>query len=169
MKTIRVAQFGLGPIGLETLKLAATKSWVEVVGGIDIDPAKIGKDLANLTGSKVLRGRKVFGSLDELLRSKKPDVIFHTAVSKFKLAFPQIEPMARAGISVVSSCEGLLFPSLREPILAEKIPLLASFASLELDDPIAGFRGSPISIIEKNLGKGSVNGNNEKRLFLFLC
>ena len=46
---IRIAQFGLGPIGLETLKLAAPKPWAEIVGGIDIDPAKIGQDLGALT------------------------------------------------------------------------------------------------------------------------
>ena len=54
-------------------------------------------------------------------RHAKPDVIFHTAVSKFKDAFAQIEPMARRGISVVSSCEELLFPRLREPKLAAKL------------------------------------------------
>jgi hypothetical protein len=118
---IRVAQFGLGPIGLETLKLAAAKPWAKVVGGIDIDPAKIGGDLGQLTGVKELRGAKVYGSLEDLLDEAKPDVIFHTAVSKFKLAFPQLEPMARRGISVVSSCEELLFPQLREPALAAKL------------------------------------------------
>ena len=118
---IKLAQFGLGPIGLETLKLAATKSWAEIVGGIDIDPAKIGKDLGELTGTKALRGRRVYGSLEELVAQEKPDIIFHTAVSKFKVAFPQIEPMARQGISVVSSCEELLFPQLREPRLAAKL------------------------------------------------
>ena len=118
---IKVAQFGLGPIGLETLKLAATKPWAEIVGGIDIDPAKIGKDLGELTGIKALRRRLVYGSLKELVAHAKPDIIFHTAVSKFKDAFTQIEPMARQGISVVSSCEELLFPELREPKLAAKL------------------------------------------------
>jgi 2,4-diaminopentanoate dehydrogenase len=118
---IKLAQFGLGPIGLETLKLAATKPWAEVIGGIDIDPAKIGRDLAELTGMKALRRRRVYGSLEELVRHAKPDIIFHTAVSKFKDAFTQIEPMARRGISVVSSCEELLFPQLREPKLAAKL------------------------------------------------
>ena len=118
---IRIAQFGLGPIGLETLKLAATKPWAEVVGSIDIDPAKIGQDLGKLTGISRLRGRRVWGSLDELLQHRRPDIIFHTAVSKFKDAFPQIEPMVRRGISVVSSCEELLFPQLREPKLAAKL------------------------------------------------
>jgi 4-hydroxy-tetrahydrodipicolinate reductase len=118
---IKVAQFGLGPIGLETLKLAATKPWAQVVGSIDIDPAKIGQDLGDLTGMKALRRRLVYGSLTELVAHAKPDIIFHTAVSKFKDAFTQIEPMARQGISVVSSCEELLFPQLREPKLAAKL------------------------------------------------
>ena len=102
---IKIAQFGLGPIGLETLKLAATKPWAEIVGGVDIDPEKIGKDLGALTGVKRLRGRRVWGSLEELLAHARPQVILHTSVSKFKDAFTQIEPMARRGISVVSSCE----------------------------------------------------------------
>ena len=121
---IKLAQFGLGPIGLETLKLAATKPWAAIVGGIDIDPAKIGKDLGELTGIKTLRGRRVFGSLDELVAREKPDLVFHTAVSRFKAAFAQLEPMARRGLSVVSSCEELLFPQLREPRLAARLDRL---------------------------------------------
>ena len=42
-------------------------------------------------------------------------------MSKFKQAFPQLEPLARQGISVVSSCEELLFPRLNEPKLAAKL------------------------------------------------
>jgi 4-hydroxy-tetrahydrodipicolinate reductase len=121
---ITIAQFGLGPIGIETLKLAATKSWAEVVGGIDIDPQKTGKDLGELTQTKSLRGKLVYHSLEELVAFKKPDVIFHTAVSKFRDAFAQVEPIARMGISVVSSCEELLFPQLREPQLATKLDRL---------------------------------------------
>lgn len=121
---IKIAQFGLGPIGLETLKLAALKPWAEIIGGIDIDPAKIGQDLGRLTAMKSLRGRRVWGSLDDLLAHQKPDIIFHTAVSKFRDAFAQIEPMACRGISVVSSCEEFLFPRLREPRLAAKLDQL---------------------------------------------
>ena len=118
---IKIAQFGLGPIGIETLKLAAAKPWADILGGIDIDPAKIGKDLGDLTQTPALKGRKVYRSLDDLAATAKPDVIFHTSVSKIKDAYAQIEPMARRGISVVSSCEELLFPKLREPELANKL------------------------------------------------
>src|SRR5215831_18580716 len=115
---IKVAQFGLGPIGIECIKLAASKSWIDVAGALDIAPSKIGHDLADLTGLKSLKGKKVFGSVDDLLKRAKPEIIFHTAVSKFKNAFMQIEPIARRGISVVSSCEELLFPALRDARLA---------------------------------------------------
>lgn len=118
---IKIAQFGLGPIGIETLKLAASKPWADIVGGIDIDPEKAGKPLAEISGDASLRGAKAYRSLEELIAKGKPQVIFHTAVSKVKDALPQIEPMVRQGISVVSSCEELLFPQLREPELAVKL------------------------------------------------
>jgi 4-hydroxy-tetrahydrodipicolinate reductase len=118
---IKVAQFGLGPIGIETLKLASSKPWAEVVGGVDIDPAKVGRDLSEITGLGILRGRSIYPSIDELLAEVKPQLIFHTAVSKFKAAYPQLEAIARRGINVVSSCEELVFPALREPKLAVKL------------------------------------------------
>ena len=122
---IKVAQFGLGPIGVETLKLAASKSWIEIVGGVDIDPAKTGKDLATITGVAALRGRKVYASLDALLRRARPDVILHTAVSRLRAAFEQIKPMVQEGFSVVSSCEELVFPQLRDPRLAKQLDALS--------------------------------------------
>ena len=121
MGKITMAQFGLGPIGLEALKLAASMPWLSVVGAVDIDPAKIGCDLAELTQNRALSGLRVYGSLEELARKAKPQVIFHTTVSRFKAAFDQLEPAARMGISVVSSCEELLFPQLRNPGLAAKL------------------------------------------------
>jgi 4-hydroxy-tetrahydrodipicolinate reductase len=121
MTTIRIAQFGLGPIGLETLKLAATKPWAKIVGAIDSHPDKAGRDLGLLTRVETLRGLKVYRSIEDLLRQVTPELIFHTAVSRFRLAFEQLNPIARRGINVVSSCEELIFPQLREPKLAAEL------------------------------------------------
>ena len=118
---ITIAQFGLGPIGLESLKLAAAKPWARIVGAVDIDPAKIGKDLGDLTGDQNLKGSTVFRSVEDLNAHAKPQVVLHTTVSKVKDAFPQLEILARNGISVVSSCEELLFPQLTQPELAAKL------------------------------------------------
>jgi 4-hydroxy-tetrahydrodipicolinate reductase len=121
---IKVAQFGLGPIGIETLKLAATKPWLEIVGGVDIDPNKVGKSLGELTGVKSLSRAKVYGSFAELLKKSKPHCVLHTSVSRMPAAAPQLEPIIKAGVSVVSSCEELLFPQLRAPAIAKKLDAL---------------------------------------------
>ena len=54
---IRIAQFGLGPIGSETLKLAAAKPWAEIVGAVDIAPQKMGKNLGK-SGTQVRKNRE---------------------------------------------------------------------------------------------------------------
>src|SRR5688572_46834 len=115
---IKVAQFGLGPIGLETLRLLATKRWATIVGAVDIDPAKIGKSLRDLGAAD---NQKCFASFDELCKSTRPDVVIHTAGSKLGPAIAQITPMAAAGVSVVSSCEELLFPYHRDADAARQL------------------------------------------------
>ena len=110
---IRIAQFGLGPIGIECIRLAAEKPWVELVGGVDIDPKKIGRPLGDVAGIALSESARIHGSFDDLLRAARPDVVLHTAVSRFSAAAPQLEPIVRAGVSVVSSCEELLFPQLK--------------------------------------------------------
>lgn len=122
---IKLAQFGLGPIGLEALKLAASKPWADIVGAVDIDPQKIGRSLGELTGLPQLNGARVFGSFEELARVARPEVVLHTTVSRVRAAFPQLELLARHGVSVVSSCEELLFPRFREPELAQQLDATA--------------------------------------------
>jgi 2,4-diaminopentanoate dehydrogenase len=114
-RKIKVAQFGLGMIGIEALRLAATKPWIEVVGGVDIDPAKTGKPLIAFTGVNAHEPCKVFPTFDALLATARPDVVLHTAGSKVGETFNQIETMIRAGVSVASTCEEMLYPRLREP------------------------------------------------------
>ena len=114
-RKIKIAQFGLGLIGIEAVRLAAAKPWAKVVGGIDIDPGITGRTLQSVTGVRSLEDAVVYPSFERMLEQVQPDVVLHTAGSKVREAFDQIEPMVRAGISVVSSCEELLFPALREP------------------------------------------------------
>jgi 4-hydroxy-tetrahydrodipicolinate reductase len=118
---ISVAQFGMGPIGLETLKLAARKPWVQVLGAIDNAPSKVGADLGQLTGESKLKGKRVHASFEELAEQGLPDIILHTAVSRFKDAFGQLLPIVKRGVSIVSSCEELVFPQLEEPGLARRL------------------------------------------------
>src|SRR3954471_23693609 len=81
-KKIRVAQFGLGPIGGESIKLAAEKDWLDVVGGVDIDPKKVGKSLGEIAGVAKLSGARVYATFEELYENAKPQAVLHTAGSK---------------------------------------------------------------------------------------
>ncbi len=120
MKKIKVIQFGLGPIGIESLKLAAEQAWLEVIGGVDIDPAKAGKTLGELTGVESLKGARTFPSLEALFAAVgTPDVVLHTAGSSAAASFAQMKPALERGISVASTCEELIFPALKTPDLAK--------------------------------------------------
>ncbi len=121
---IRIAQFGLGMIGIESIRLAATKPWAQVVAGVDIDPQKCGLPLSAHTGVKTLEDAAVYSSFEQMMEQVQPDVILHTAGSKAGQTFDQIEPMIRAGINVISSCEELLYPYLREPVRSAEIDSL---------------------------------------------
>jgi 4-hydroxy-tetrahydrodipicolinate reductase len=118
---VKVAQFGLGPIGIESIKLAAEKDWIEIVGGIDIDPAKAGKTVGEIAAMPGLGSAKIYTSFGALAEKNQPDVVLHTAGSKADVSIGQIKPMAERGVSVISSCEELLVPRFRAPKLAEEL------------------------------------------------
>ena len=61
---IRVVQLGLGPIGLSATRYLCEHPRLRIVGAVDIDPDKQGKDLGNLAGMTPL-GLPVSGALDQ--------------------------------------------------------------------------------------------------------
>ena len=113
---IKVAQFGLGPIGISSLQLLARKPWVEVVGGIDIRPDLVDQNLAKVTGIAALEHAKVYESYEELALHHTVDAVLHTAGSKAATSLLQATPMLERGVAVISSCEELLYPALRAPV-----------------------------------------------------
>ncbi|HWU39161.1 MAG TPA: hypothetical protein VN203_16075, partial [Candidatus Acidoferrum sp.] len=69
---IRVMHFGLGPIGVAVLRQVATRKGFKVVGGIDIDPAKVGKDLGEIGGLDRKLGVKVADDAVAAIKKAKP-------------------------------------------------------------------------------------------------
>ena len=132
MKKIKVAQFGLGPIGLESLKLAAEQSWIEIVGAVDNDPKKFGRSLVELTGLPLLDGLNLCPTLEELFREAQPDVILHTASSSAAATLQQIRPALELGLAVASTCEELIFPAWKSPALAQELQTLCLYTKARL-------------------------------------
>ena len=75
MPTIRVMHFGLGPVGAAIVKQIAARPGFKIVGGIDIDPAKVGRDLGDVVGLSRRIGVKISDKPARVLKSAKPDVV----------------------------------------------------------------------------------------------
>ncbi len=122
---IRVVQFGLGPIGIETAKVILKKDRFELVGGIDIAPDKAGRDLGNVLGLDKKLGTTVSADAAALLSDLRPDVVLHTTSSFLDKVESQLLTCIEAGAHVVSSTEELLYPFERDAGFSERIDAAA--------------------------------------------
>lgn len=127
-RKIRAIQYGLGPIGSAVAAHIVERTGLELVGGVDIDPDKIGQDVGQVIGLSHSLGFVVVESLAQALESTKADVVLHTTNSYFELFKPQIIEILEAGLDVVSTAEELSFPWLAHPEEAAEIDAAAKRA-----------------------------------------
>jgi 4-hydroxy-tetrahydrodipicolinate reductase len=109
-ENLRVIQFGLGPIGAAMARHVIERPNLELVGGVDIDPVKVDKDLGSVIGLDEPLGASVYGSLNELIEDIKGDVILHTTNSYFSQFKTQILEILDLGFDIVSTSEELAYP-----------------------------------------------------------
>jgi hypothetical protein len=122
---IRVIQYGLGPIGSAVARHITERAGLELVGGVDIDPAKVNQDLGDAIGLGRPLGLPVAGTLARVLARTEADVVIHATSSYFDLFKAQIVEMLEAGLDVVSTAEELSFPWLAHPQEAAEIDAVA--------------------------------------------
>ncbi len=126
-KPIRVIQYGLGPIGCAMARHVLERPGLQLVGGVDIDPNKVGKDLGEVIGAGRALGVRVVPQLADLKRAKA-NVVLHTTSSYFDLFKPQIIEILKAGYDIVSTAEELSFPWLAHTKDAKAIDAAAKRA-----------------------------------------
>ena len=122
---IRVIQYGLGPIGCAIAHQLTKRHGLTLVGSVEIDPAKVGKDLGETIGLDRPLGVTVAESLKKALAQAKADLVVHTTSSHFSAFLPQIIEILKAGLDVVSTAEELSFPWLAHPEEAAEIDAVA--------------------------------------------
>ena len=122
---IRVIHYGLGPIGVGVAKLVAERTDMRIVGAIDIDPGKIGRDLGALLGDGRTLGVKVSGDADAVLQKGAADIVVLATVSSLKKMKGQIAQIVRAGLPIVSTCEELSYPLAHNADLVAELDALA--------------------------------------------
>ena len=110
MPNIKVMHFGLGPIGAAIVKQVAARPGFKIVGAIDIDSAKVGRDLGDVVGLTKRLGAKVSADAAKALKAAKPDVVILCTTSSIKEVMPQIEAILKAKIPIVSTTEELSYP-----------------------------------------------------------
>jgi hypothetical protein len=130
MPNIKVLHFGLGPIGAAIVKQVATRPGFKIVGAIDIDPAKIGRDLGDVVGLPKRIGVKISGDAAEALKAAKPDVVVLCTSSSVKKVLPQIETILKAKAAIVTTTEELSYPGYTHIRQARQIHAMAKKAKV---------------------------------------
>jgi hypothetical protein len=130
MPSIRVTHFGLGPIGAAIVKQVAARPGFKIVGAIDIDPAKLGRDLGEVVGVSKKLGIKVSGDAAKALKSSKPDVVVLCTSSSIKKVLPQVEAILKSRTPIVSTTEELSYPGYTHMAEARKIHAMARKAKV---------------------------------------
>ncbi|MGD8245422.1 MAG: dihydrodipicolinate reductase [Anaerolineae bacterium] len=122
---IRTIQYGLGPIGSAVGRHVVARPGVSLVGGVDIDPGKVGKDLGEAINLGRRLGTSVSENLAQVLEQTEAEIVLHTTSSYFHLFRSQLVETLEQGLDVVSTAEELSFPWLAHPEEAAEIDALA--------------------------------------------
>ena len=132
MPNIRVMHFGLGPIGAAVVKQVAERPGFKIVGGVDIDPAKIGRDVGEVAGLPRRLGVNVSGDAAKALKSARPDIVVLCTGSSIKKVLPQIETILKTKTPIVTTTEELSYPGYTHIRQARRINAWAKKARVAL-------------------------------------
>ena len=124
-KKIRVLQYGVGPIGASIVRLMREKAALEIVGAIDKDPAKVGRDLGEVAGSKDAPWGVLIAADSAGLLAKPVDVVIHSTSSYLPNVMDQLLECLGAGCCIVSTCEELAYPYRKHPDLSAQLDAAA--------------------------------------------
>jgi hypothetical protein len=113
-ENVRFIAMGLGAIGLGILR-AAHNAGFELVGAVDSDLTKVGKDVGEVGGFGST-GVRVVATVAEV--ADEADVVLHATSSALPEVIGQLKACMDRGMNVVSTCEELCHPWRQYPDLA---------------------------------------------------
>jgi hypothetical protein len=130
MSSIRVMHFGLGSIGMAIVKQVAARKGLTIVGAVDVDPAKIGRDLGEVAKFDKPFGLKVQGEAAKALKAARPDIVIHATSSSLKKVLPEVEAILASKTAIISTTEELSYPGYTHIRQARRIHALAKKAKV---------------------------------------
>jgi hypothetical protein len=129
---IRVLHLGLGPIGAAIAAQIAARHGVRSVGAVDVDDAKLGRDLGRVIGLDKRLGVVVQDDLAAALRRSKPDIVVHCTSSSLAKVMPQLEVILKSKTPIVSTTEELAYPHRADPRRARTLHAAAVRAKVAI-------------------------------------
>lgn len=103
----RVAVIGLGKLGLLFIERLTRRNDIELVGVVDVDPAKRGLSLDEVAGFATGFDLTVQDSVEVVTHA---DVALIATASKISVVSGMIEQLCELGMHTVSTCEELAYP-----------------------------------------------------------
>jgi len=122
---IKVMHVGLGPIGAGVVRQVASRKGFVIVGAVDIDPAKVGRDLAEVCQVGRKLRVKVTSDIAATIKATRPDVAVLCTSSSLKKVVPEFEAVLKLKVPIVSTTEELAYPVKSNAAVARKIDALA--------------------------------------------
>jgi 4-hydroxy-tetrahydrodipicolinate reductase len=127
---IRVLVFGLGPIGMMVARQLATRDGFRIAAAVDIDPAKVGHDVAEIAGLARPLRVKIDPDARRALKKSKPDIAVLCTSSSVRAVMPQLETILTQKVPVVTTTEELSYPVRRNAPFARRIDAMAKKAKV---------------------------------------
>ena len=127
---IRVLLYGLGPIGVMVGRQLATRDGFRIVAAIDVDPAKVGRDVSEIAGLERPFRVKVDPDARHAIKKSKPDIVVLCTSSSVRSVMPQIEGVLKLKVPIVTTTEELSYPVRRNAPLAKRIDAMAKKAKV---------------------------------------
>jgi 4-hydroxy-tetrahydrodipicolinate reductase len=124
--------FGLGPIGAGVVRQAAERKGFKIVGAVDIDPAKVGRDLGEVAGVGRPLRVKVTDDARKAIKSGKPDAVVLCTSSSMKGVLAQVETILKLKVPIVSTTEELSYPTRANMRYARIVHQLAKKAKVAI-------------------------------------
>ena len=122
---IKVLHIGLGPIGAGIVRQVVSRKSLVIVGAVDIDPAKTGRDLGEVCGLGRRLRVKVTDDIARTIKACKPDVAVICTSSSLKKVIPEFEAVLKLKVPIVSTTEELAYPVKSNARAAKRIDQLA--------------------------------------------
>jgi 4-hydroxy-tetrahydrodipicolinate reductase len=115
-----IIQLGLGPIGQRLTRYLSEREGIQVVGAVDPDPDKVGRDLGEHAEIENM-GISISSDLKSCPNIGQANIAVISTVSSLEKIETQIQDAAGYGLDIVSTCEELSHPWQTQPRLAHRI------------------------------------------------